>query len=243
LWGHLAFAGSNAREAMNLFEQQEYDLILLDIQMPEVDGVELMQMMRDQRPQLTTPIVAITANLLDEEKERLLRLGFNAYLGKPLEEVKLRNMLEQDPQPIADTRQQDSEQRSNSIAPENESIDFALSLKLSGNNEQLCLDMLKMLQQGIEEYQQQLRQAIDSKSLGKLAYIIHKLQGVTCYTGLPKLKFLLSQYNDLKHLDTEKTLQSCEEIIIELGKIYRILVDTVDLNSVQASAQSIADSA
>ena len=60
---------------MQLFDQQQFDLILLDIQMPEIDGIELMQMMRQKRPDLETPIAAITANVTRQEKRRLLNLG------------------------------------------------------------------------------------------------------------------------------------------------------------------------
>ena len=81
------------------------------------------------------------------------------------------------------------------------------------------MDMFQLLRQGIPEYQQQLQQAIEAKSLGKLAYIIHKLQGVICYTGLPRLKQLLSNYEAIKHSDIDNTFQLCADIIKELDNI------------------------
>ena len=228
---------------MNLFEQQEYDLILLDIQMPEIDGVELMQMMRNHQPQMQTPIVAITANIHEDEKERLLKLGFDAFLGKPLEEGKLKRLLEHDVEPVVTVQRSDESVVAEQPDQEPISIDFELSLKLSGNNEQLCLDMLKMLHQGIEDYRQQLRNAIDMHSLGKLAYLVHKLQGITCYTGLPRLKQLLTRYDALKHIDTEQTMQVCEEVILELSRIDQLLEESLKHSSAEICAGKMAGSA
>ena len=123
------------------------------------------------------------------------------------------------------------------------SIDFEFSLKLSGNNEQLCLDMLKMLHEGIEDYRLQLRNAIDIRSLGKLAYLVHKLQGITCYTGLPRLKQLLARYDALKHIDTEQTMQVCEEVILELSRIDQLLEESLKHSSAEICAGKMAGSA
>ena len=222
LWGHQAFEAGHAHQAMALFEQHEFDLILLDIQMPEIDGIELMKMMRSARPDLTTPIVAITANLLESEQQRLLNLGFDAYLGKPLEESKLKALLDADE--IQITRVQATIAEPSPVdGEETESVDFDQSLKLSGGNRKLSMDMLRMLQQSIPEYQQQLQQASDKRSLGKLAYTIHKLQGVTCYTGLPKLRQLLANYELVKHADSDKTFEVSSQIGDELSQIDSVL--------------------
>lgn len=227
MWGHTPFEASNAHEAMQLFNDEEFDLILLDIQMPEIDGVELMQMMRKQRPDLETPIAAITANAVETEKDRLIKLGFNAYLSKPVEEQKLRDLL--DKKEILDSG--NVKEGIDRLNLNDQSIDFELSLKLSANNEQLVMDMFDLLKQGIPEYQQQLHQAIEARSLGKLAYIIHKLQGVICYTGLPRLRKLLSRYEELKHSGPEDTFKVCEEIIDELNAIDYSLEPFISCNN------------
>jgi CheY-like chemotaxis protein len=85
-WGHQPYEARNAQEALELFDSMTFDLILLDIQMPEVDGVQLMQIMRRRSPELATPIVAITANQHESERKRLLDAGFDAFCGKPLRE-------------------------------------------------------------------------------------------------------------------------------------------------------------
>lgn len=216
LWGHQPFEAAHATQAMTLFDQHVFDLILLDIQMPEIDGIELMKMMREKQPDLPTPVVAVTANALPAERDRLLRLGFDDYLAKPLDENKLRTLLEDNPganRPPEETAIPEPE------ATSELSIDYAQSLSLSGNNRELADEMLKMLHKGIPTYRVELSEACAKRSLGKLAFIIHNLQGVTCYTGLPRLKALLSAYDRYKHVDREKTIQSCVQMVDELQAI------------------------
>jgi two-component system sensor histidine kinase BarA len=215
LWGHIPIGASNAYNAIRLFETQQFDLILLDIQMPEIDGIRLMQMIRESCPDIAAPIAAITANVTEQEKHRLLDLGFDAYLSKPIEEDILRNLL--DKKEIIETRINNDSHDLDIV--NNRSIDVDLSLKLCANNEQLVMDMFKLLKRGIPDYQLQLKEAINARSRGKLAFVTHKLQGIICYTGLPRLKQFISCYEATKHQDSDETFNVCAQMINELDAI------------------------
>ena len=73
----------NGREAVTLMEQHEPKLILMDIQMPEMDGIEAFKILRQKGCE--TPIYALTANAMSHEIEHYLSLGFNGHLSKPIE--------------------------------------------------------------------------------------------------------------------------------------------------------------
>ncbi|MBT6457708.1 MAG: response regulator [Gammaproteobacteria bacterium] len=217
LWGHSPEQASNATEAMQLFKSMSFDLILLDIQMPEVDGVELMLMMRKQQPELTTPIVAITANVLDMERERLLSLGFNAYISKPIDEKNLQELLSQEVSLQEPVPQQ--------ILTDNLdiSIDFNLTLILSANNEKLVDATFSMLQLEIPDYLEDLEKTIKATDRDKLSSIMHKLQGITCYIGLPRLKKLLTDYEILKLGDIDDLIDISNQIKDELNRIDEVI--------------------
>lgn len=217
LWGHHPFEASNAEQAMNLFRVKSFDLILLDIQMPEIDGVELMKMMRNEAPDLKSPIVAITANILESERNRLLSLGFDAYFSKPIEEQKLKAMLVDGELPDQDD---DTLIR---LGEETLSIDHDLTLKLSANNQRLASEVFTMLQKELPDYLQQLHHSLESQSLEDIEKIMHKLEGVTCYAGLPRLKQLLREYEDLKLKDLEQVPQVGRKVIEELENIEQAL--------------------
>ena len=90
--GHLkAYAISfvdaeNGLEALEILSQQSFDLVLLDIQMPVLDGIETFKQLRaNPEKYASVPIVALTANAMVEERERLLKLGMQGYATKPID--------------------------------------------------------------------------------------------------------------------------------------------------------------
>ena len=89
--GHHTIEVENGRDAVNkvreAFESGEpLDLILMDIQMPEMNGMEAAQRIRRLAgPAAMTPIIAITAFAMEEDKERFLRAGMQAYVTKPVD--------------------------------------------------------------------------------------------------------------------------------------------------------------
>ena len=78
----------NGRAAVEKVLSQHFDLILMDIQMPEMDGIEATQILRNNLGN-ELPVIAVTANAIREELEYYLKVGFNDYLTKPFEERKL----------------------------------------------------------------------------------------------------------------------------------------------------------
>lgn len=103
---------SNGHDVVTAVANRHYDLILMDLSMPEMDGVEASEVLRSQHGWTrTVPIIALTANASHQDKERCLNAGMNGFLTKPIERAKLvsavHDMLEQrngeavadDPQP------------------------------------------------------------------------------------------------------------------------------------------------
>ena len=87
----------NGEEAVRAFAVKDYDLILMDIQMPVMDGYEATKAIRDKerhRPETRMPIVALTANAMAGEKERCLAAGMDDYLMKPLDPEQMNRTIE-----------------------------------------------------------------------------------------------------------------------------------------------------
>jgi len=97
--GFRADAVANGREAIKMLEQSDYDLVLMDIQMPEMDGYEATReiLSRSAAGQFRRPlaIVALTANALQPERDKAFAAGMDDYLTKPLQREALRNLLHQ----------------------------------------------------------------------------------------------------------------------------------------------------
>jgi two-component system sensor histidine kinase BarA len=84
----------SGQQAVDRAKQMQFDLILMDIQMPDMDGIRACELIHQLPHQQQTPVIAVTAHAMAGQKEKLLSAGMNDYLAKPIEEEKLFNLLQ-----------------------------------------------------------------------------------------------------------------------------------------------------
>jgi CheY-like chemotaxis protein len=86
---------ANGAEAVSLYEREPFDLILMDMEMPVMDGTTATRRIRELEATSNrrTPIVALTANALGEQLDRCMQAGMDAFLSKPIEPARLREVL------------------------------------------------------------------------------------------------------------------------------------------------------
>lgn len=83
--GHCVDSALNAVEAMTLFHARNHDLVLMDLQMPGIDGLECAHLIRTGQHNAAVPIFAMTANVLKRDHRRCLDAGMNGYFAKPIQ--------------------------------------------------------------------------------------------------------------------------------------------------------------
>ncbi len=168
-------------EAVQLCQDNEYELILMDVQMPVMDGLKASRLIRQTPLNLGTPIIAVTAHAFKEEQERLLASGMDDYLPKPIEVEQLLDLIKRwcqvtDPEKLA--------------LP---SLDWELALKRTNHNEEasreLLNDFVNLLPRSIEA----IKQEWENRNYAGLQAEVHKLHGASCYTGVPKLQGLAEE--------------------------------------------------
>ena len=95
-WGHRVTVANNGREAVEFSGQQTFDMILMDVQMPELDGLDATREIRNREVVTGThlPIVAMTAHAMKGDRERCLEAGMDDYLMKPIRAEQLFQALE-----------------------------------------------------------------------------------------------------------------------------------------------------
>jgi PAS domain S-box-containing protein len=94
-WGHVVVTAENGQQALDLFFQHPWDLVLMDIQMPVMGGLEATQLIRSREPAGThTPIIAMTANAMASDRLICLEAGMDEHLAKPFTAATLKGMLD-----------------------------------------------------------------------------------------------------------------------------------------------------
>ena len=94
--GHEPVSSSNGIEALDVLQTQKFDLILMDVEMPDMNGIETTKEIRkNQRASYKDiPIIALTAHTSEADKERFLAAGMNGFTGKPVDKAELAAAIE-----------------------------------------------------------------------------------------------------------------------------------------------------
>ena len=158
---HRVSVANDGREALNLFQESEFDLVLMDIQMPGLDGLaatreirrlEKQRMVSDREYQ-PRPIIAMTARTMAEDREQCLAAGMNAYLSKPIRANMLHATISQlarniDTGPWLDPAQEATE----TAGPTGSLVDWQQALETVGGDRQLLGDLIRLFRQESDIY-------------------------------------------------------------------------------------------
>ncbi len=91
--GYRADVVANGIEALQALERQSYDIVLMDVRMPEMDGLEATRIIRERWPDNGPKVIAITAYALEGDREKCLAAGMNDYISKPVKMIELTEVL------------------------------------------------------------------------------------------------------------------------------------------------------
>lgn len=236
---------TNGVDAVKQAEVQHFDIILMDIQMPHMDGVTACGKIKQTELNANTPVIAVTAHAMSGERDRLLQAGMDDYLTKPIEEHVLQQVLmhwnphtsEQELEKLDITSSpvtiEAHAEEATQVEHSNMIIDWQAALKQSANKEDLARDMLKMLVDYIPEVNAIVEGALEDDHFDteQLIHHVHKLHGSSSYCGVPRLKNVCATI--------EKTLRSgaaIEDIEPELFELQD------EMEKVVASAQPYLES-
>ncbi|WP_067518251.1 response regulator [Endozoicomonas ascidiicola] len=219
-------------EALDLCRQSPFDIIFMDVQMPELDGLEVTRRIRSDIPgNLRTPIIAVTAHALPEEKKALLQNGFDDYLSKPVNEKHIVSMLHQWAK-ISDSPVEKIEEAKDTSLTTNrpmepnrthDPVDINLAIQLAAGNHELAIEMLTMMKQGLDDDLKVLQESWQSNDCLAMLERVHRLHGACRYCGVPELEQIcdrletrLKTTQNLRDPKTAKDYQKLLHSIIRL---------------------------
>ena len=179
----------SGQHAVEQAKQSQLDLILMDIQMPDMDGIRACEMIRQLPHQQKTPVIAVTAHALEGQREKLLAAGMNDYLAKPIEEDKLNTLLLRY-QPGMQVAAPQIAEPVEPVIDHNVTLNWQLALRQAAMKPDLAREMLQMLLAFMPEVRNKVEEQLVGEAPEGLLDLIHKLHGSCSYSGVPRLKKL-----------------------------------------------------
>ncbi|TWU48570.1 Signal transduction histidine-protein kinase BarA [Rubripirellula tenax] len=204
-WGHRVVLAVDGLEAVAAVEREPFDLILMDIQMPNMNGVEATKAIRDgeSRTDQHRMIVAMTANAMKGDRERLLGEGMDDYISKPFDPNDLRRVIEKSPVGALTPRAAVSEtvaaapKRADVSKPRSGSpsvaetttsqLDWARLVQRTAGKESLARELAGVYLEESQTLIEQMRTAIESGDTKLLSRAAHTLKGASSYFGVPDI--------------------------------------------------------
>jgi two-component system sensor histidine kinase BarA len=227
-FGATVVKAKNGKEAVDIAKETAFDLVLLDLQMPEVDGFEACKLIREIDQYIYTPIIALSADVMGDNTDKMLAVGFTEFYSKPIGEDKLSIILNKYifkvSRQVAQGDSAGAERFAEAVAVKEEAkyIDMELGKSLANGNVEMAKEMLALLIKDLPENKQKIRECFNENKLEELQSVVHKLHGGCCYCGVPILK----DATDALECDLKAKLQK-EEISEKFNTLIQVIDKTL----------------
>ncbi|CAN2041612.1 two-component system, sensor histidine kinase and response regulator [Candidatus Magnetomoraceae bacterium gMMP-15] len=186
-FGYNADAMINGVEALNILKKVSYDLILTDIQMPGLDGIQLTKIIRNIYSDVINHnvyIIAVTASALKRDRERCIAAGMNDYISKPIQPKKLieaieKHILTKPPSPKA---------KNNKLLDKKAIFDRDLVLSTLDDDEEVLEELVKISLEELSDRLKELKESSNDINVKHLTLIAHTIKGIAANIEAHALK-------------------------------------------------------
>lgn len=224
--GHTIVVVNNGRIAITELEKGGYDLALMDVQMPEMNGLDATRRIRE-REQLTgdhIPIVAMTAYAMSGDRERCLEAGMDGYISKPVQPSELSRVIAE-----AISKKRSTPKETTVLEAPQDVFDAELSMEFMNHDESLLVEVATHFFVWSPLQLAQLREAIsrrDSKAVEQLAHLIKGTAvnfGASATAAAAERLETLGRLNDLTMAGA-----ACDSLEFEMGRLKNALRELLD---------------
>lgn len=216
--GYAVVSVKDGREAVEVLSARDFDLVLMDLQMPEMDGIEATREIRKMTgPKSKTPIIAMTAHALSGDREKCLKAGMNDYVSKPIEPLELKEVIQRwmarKPSPSANAA---PGRKSGAAAP----VDWARLEESSGGDEEFRRQLTEVFLADCEGRLSRLKESLTREDFGPIAREAHSIKGAAANFGATELSGLAGS---LEKKAEEKNGGRCRELADKIiGEFERV---------------------
>jgi CheY-like chemotaxis protein/nitrogen-specific signal transduction histidine kinase len=223
--GYKVDIASNGKEAVEAASNTDYDIILMDILMPEMDGIEACNVIKYQLKKENKPvIVAMTANAMAGDEENYIKAGMDDYLSKPVNLDDLKRVLDKWSRQIISNKNQKFFSNLNKEIEltfiKEKNISF-LNEVTSENDLEFFREMLEVYLKEIPKNTEKIKEAILSNNPEQLKFYLHKLKGTFLTLGIDNLLdyFKLLNQAAVENKINEETFNTFADFSVKTEKI------------------------
>ncbi|MFL5752332.1 MAG: PAS domain-containing protein, partial [Bacteroidia bacterium] len=234
-WKCKVDVADNGLIAVEKIEKKDYDLILMDIQLPEMDGYEATRHIREKMtpPKCNVPIMAMTAHAITGEADKCFEAGMNDYISKPFDQKvlysKIYSIVHKNKVPLPKSNEQGpaKEHIEKKAGPE-KIVDLQALKELTDGDTAIMSQMISVFKTQTSESLNRLEEGVRSGNWKTVYEMVHKIKPSVDFIGIKQLKNVINeaeQYaSEQSHLDalpvmiTEIT-SVCREAIKELDEV------------------------
>jgi signal transduction histidine kinase/CheY-like chemotaxis protein len=224
--GHLAVNATNGEQVLARLQEEQFDLILMDCQMPVLDGYETTRQLRREEAGTGghTPVVAMTAHAMQGDRERCIAAGMDDYLPKPITSAALDGVLDrwlpatsEPARPIDQARMQELR----SLFPGDETA-----------------ETIVQLQADVDDQLQRLAGALSDGNGDEVAHAAHRIKGSAHMVGARSLAEAAAQLQAAAHDDPSRAVQAADQLR-DQWKLVNAALD-VEREATSAEAASLS---
>ena len=230
--GHSITVAGNGQIALSLLAKQDFELVLMDVQMPEMDGLTATGKIRENEKSTGRhlPIIAMTAHAMKGDRERCMEAGMDGYVSKPISGALLEAAIAEVAghyygSPAAGSS--NSEIREPDASPF--AWDMAATLESLGGDEKLLRDVLDVFLLEVPRHMKDLQRAIVDGNASDTQEISHTLKGELGYLGIPEVSRRAAELEDLGRKADLPSAQKLYEVFeVELSGVLSSVRDAVE---------------
>jgi len=216
----------NGQEGVRFALAEPFDLILMDVQMPVMDGLTAARLIRAEPSLKTLPIVAMTAHAMQGDKEKSLAAGMNDHLTKPIEIDKLIGILNRWLKVDAEMVKQPIKVILSSLPTELPPFDLVQAIKFSGDNPRLLHQLLLSFALRYKDSVTQLEQWLVEKEFTQIEYLAHSIKGVAGTLAAQDLRQAATELESAIH--SEK-FENLDGLVSDFTKSLTIAINATAL--------------
>ncbi|MFO7890292.1 MAG: response regulator [bacterium] len=201
----------NGKEVLKLLEKSSFDVVLMDMEMPVMDGFTATEKIREQKKYKDLPIIALTAHAMKEHRQKTIDAGCTDYISKPVDQERLSELLEKYAITTEKVTEEVAREETESVAEESTFVD---------TSDPMMQELQEFFKEDITKKVEKFQKDFKEKNIEEVIRFGHSLKGTAASYGFPIFSKIGKEIEDTgKEGDWDKLQELKKEIITEYDEL------------------------